>query len=86
MIFQKGVAKIPVEQTGKIDVLRKILNSTGDQNSLVGKSLVTNEFSSRRGIWVPKYNVPPSTPHHPPPPPTVLDPAACQRWISRKEI
>ena len=85
MIFQKGVAKIPVEQTGKIDVLRKILNSTGDQNSLVGKSLVTNEFSSRRGIWVPKYNVPPSTPHHPPPP-TVLDPAACQRWISRKEI
>ena len=50
MIFQKGVAKIPVEQTGKIDVLRKILNSTGDQNSLFGKSLVTNEFSSRREI------------------------------------
>ena len=26
----------------------------------LGQSLVTNEFSSRRGIWVPKYIVPPS--------------------------
>lgn len=69
MIFQKGVAKIPVEQTGKIDVLRKILNSTGDQNSLFGKSLVTNEFSSRREIWVPKYNVPSPLPPLPPAPP-----------------
>ena len=25
----------------------------------LGQSLVTNEFSSRRGIWVPKYIVPP---------------------------
>lgn len=38
MIFQKGAAKMPGEQTGKVDVLRKILNSTGDQNSLSGKA------------------------------------------------
>ena len=29
---------MPGEQTGKVDVLRKILNSTGDENSLSGKA------------------------------------------------
>ena len=29
---------MPGEKTGKIDVLRNILNSTGDQNSLSGKA------------------------------------------------
>ena len=33
----------------------------------LGQSLVTNEFSSRRGIWVPKYIVPRFSAHLPQP-------------------
>ena len=52
---------MPGEQTGKIDVLRKILNSTDDQNSLSGKAWQLMSFLQGVGSGYQSILSPPTS-------------------------